>query len=77
MLVKSSEDNGLICSNMFENRAISFYFTNNCLNTNQTNGLLLHYLMVLNLLPPYISSSSCLNELRERSEDFMKQCHVL
>ena len=55
MLVKSSEDYGTrTCSNIFENKAVSFYFTNNGLNTNQTNGLLLYYLVVLNLLSPYI-----------------------
>lgn len=55
MLVKSNEDYGTCtCSNIFENKAISFYFTNNGPNTYQINGLLLYYLVVLNLLSPYI-----------------------
>lgn len=56
MLIKSGEDYGThTCSIVFENKSVSFQFTNNGLKMNQTNGLLLYNLVVLNLLCPYIS----------------------
>lgn len=55
MLIKSGEDFGThMCSIVFENKSGSFYFTNNGLKTNQTNGLCLYNLVVLHLLSPCI-----------------------
>lgn len=54
ILIKSDEDYGThTCSIVFENKSVSFYFTNG-LKTNQTNGLLLYNLVVLHLLSPFI-----------------------
>lgn len=55
VLIKADKDCGThTCSIVFENKSVSFYFTNNSLKTNQSNGLLLYNLVVLNLLSPYI-----------------------